>query len=72
MLDLWLLGSHRSDTPAVVNVLATDGSIREGGPPRGIFVAIAVVSRSGDSNPADGGGDGIGATGTIEISTGIQ
>lgn len=38
-----------------------------GGPPRATFVAIAAVSRSGDSNPADGGGDGMGATGTMSI-----
>lgn len=30
---------------------------------------MTFVSRSGDSNPADGGGDGIGATGTIDLST---
>jgi hypothetical protein len=42
----------------VQDILAAYGSIRGGGPPRGILEAIAVVSRSGDSNPAEGGGDG--------------
>jgi len=42
----------------IQDLLAADGSIYGGGPR--VF-AIAVVSRSGDSNPAEGGGDG-GAT----------
>lgn len=56
------IASAAADTKRYV--LATEGSIR-GGAPRPGFVAMAVVSRSGDSNPAEGGGDGIGALGAI-------
>lgn len=36
-----------------------EGSIDGGAPDRpGCFAAMAVVSRSGDSYPAEGGGDG--------------
>lgn len=53
------LGGH------CLHVLATEGSMR-GGAPRPGLVAMAVVNRSGSSNPAEGGGDGIAATGAVE------
>ena len=46
------------------HILAIDESMRGGIPDRLGLVAMAAVSRSGDSSPAEGGGDG-GAVGAI-------
>jgi hypothetical protein len=47
-----------------LHVLATVGSMR-GGAPRPNLVAMAVVNRSGSSNPAEGGGEGIAVIGAL-------
>lgn len=63
MLDLDAMLVMHPLTPhmAIRDILAAEGSMAGGGPPRP-FVAVAGVNRSGDSNPADGGGDGMGVT----------
>ena len=54
------------------SILAIEESIQGGAPARpGCFAAMAAVSRSGDSYPADGGGDG-GAVGALQRQTPYQ